>query len=443
MTELYAGIFAVGALVLGLGLLSGVIPARLPLSMPLLALAAGLLLGPAGFGVFDPAGWGARDRILGEAARLTLAIGLMATALRLPPRYFQQHWKLQAALLGLAMPLMWLASAMLAFIWLGVPLPLALLIGAVITPTDPIVATSIVTGAAARERLPGRVRHALSAESGANDGLAHALVALPLLLVAGGVEAQPLLGEWVAVAVIREIGGGLVLGVLIGLAAGRLVRFGEERLAMEEASFLAFTVALALLVVGAAGLVQVNGVLAVFAAGLAFDNMVGGSERAEEANVQEAVNQFFTLPIFALIGLVLPLRGWLDLGWAGAGLAISILLLRRLPAILALRPLLPPVHHRHDLLFLGWFGPIGVSALLYSSEALQRTGAEIVWTVTSLIICASIVLHGVSATPLTRRYAALERRKDTARGQPRTTRPGRRPVTRGRSGLRATSDPDR
>ncbi len=180
---------------------------------------------------------------------------------------------------------------------------------------------------------------------------------------------------------------------------------------MEKASFLAFTVALALLVLGAAGLAGVNGVLAVFVAGLAFDNMVGGSERAEEANVQEAVNQFFTLPIFALIGVALPVGDWLALGWSGAGLAASILLLRRLPATLALQRWLPDLDRRSDTLFIGWFGPIGVSALLYSSEAVHRSGEEIVWTVTSLLICASIVAHGISATPLTKRYAEAKQSK--------------------------------
>jgi sodium/hydrogen antiporter len=407
VAELYAAVLVVGALVLGLGLLSGLMQDRLPVTSPLLSLVAGVLLGPAGFGVLDPRGWGEQSILLGEAARLTLAIGLMAAALRLPPRYFLAHWRLQAMLLGVLMPLMWLAAALIVFLWLGVPLFLALLVGAIVTPTDPIVATSIVTGASAVKRLPARLRHALSAESGANDGLALVFVALGVSLVTDPAAGA---GGWAVLVALGRIAAGAALGLFLGAAAGRLLTLAEERGAMEESSFLAFTVALALLVLGASELLHVNGVLAVFAAGLAFDNMVGGSERAEEANVQEAVNQFFTLPVFALIGLVVPIGQWLDLGWRGIGAAASILLLRRLPALLALRRGLAPVDRWSDALFLGWFGPIGVSAVLYSSEALHHTGEETLWPVTSLIICASILAHGVTATPLTRWYAGAARR---------------------------------
>lgn len=401
MRDLNAVLVIVGALVLLLGLISGFVHSRLPLSNPLLSLLAGVLLGPAGLDLLDPAEWGSPAVILQEAARLTLAIGLMATALRLPPRYFLDHWRLQAVVIGVLMPLMWGVAALLVYVWLGVPVIVALLVGAIITPTDPIVASSIVTSAAAKKMLPDRIRHMLSAESGANDGLAYALVALPILLLTVGRE--PAAAAWLTV-LLRDIGGAIVLGLLLGAGAGRLLTWGEARKLLEESSFLAFTVALALLVVGAAGLLGTSGVLAVFIAGLAFDNTVGGKERAEEAEVQEAVNQFFTLPIFALVGLVIPVQDWMALGWRGAALAITVLALRRLPALLAIRRWLSPVDRTADALFVGWFGPIGVSAVLYATEALQRTGEPAIWPVTSLIICASIAVHGITATPWTRRY---------------------------------------
>ena len=100
MSDLNAVLVTVGGLVLGLGLVSGFIHSRLPLSTPLLALLAGVAIGPAGFDLLDPDTWGPREVVLGEVARLTLAIGLMATALRLPPRYFFDQWRIQALLIG-------------------------------------------------------------------------------------------------------------------------------------------------------------------------------------------------------------------------------------------------------------------------------------------------------------------------------------------------------
>jgi len=90
------------------------------------------------------------------------------------------------------------------------------------------------------------------------------------------------------------------------------------------------------MVLGAAKLIGTDGILAVFVAGLIFSEVVGGKEKAEEENVQEAINRFFTLSIFILLGLTLPWQQWWALGWGGLILVVTVLLLRRLPAILLL-----------------------------------------------------------------------------------------------------------
>jgi sodium/hydrogen antiporter len=104
----------------------------------------------------------------------------------------------------------------------------------------------------------------------------------------------------------------------------------------------------------------------------------------------------------------LPWEGWLELGWRGLLLVVAVLLLRRLPTVLALRPLLGPLRRRtKDVLFLGWFGPIGAAALYYATFSFRETGIEEAWVVGSLIICASVVVHGLTATPLTKLYGRL------------------------------------
>jgi sodium/hydrogen antiporter len=114
------------------------------------------------------------------------------------------------------------------------------------------------------------------------------------------------------------------------------------------------------------------------------------------------------LPIFVLLGMALPWEGWLELGWGGLLLVVAVLLLRRLPAVLALRPLLGPLRGRaKDVLFLGWFGPIGAAALYYATFSFRETGIEEAWVVGSLVICASVVVHGRTATPLTKLYGRL------------------------------------
>ncbi len=390
----------VGALVLALGLLSNVIQ-RAPISTPILALLAGVLVGPTAFGLLDPARWGDQQTILEETTRLTLAISLMGVALRLPEKFSLRSWRTLAVLLGLVMPFMWLASGILVYLILGLPFLAALLVGAVITPTDPVVSSTIVTGQVAEKNLPARLRHTLSAESGFNDGLAYPFVLLPILLLTRPSEEA--WSHWLSHTLPWEVGAAMVFGGLVGYGAGELVEWAEARETMGESFFLVYTIALSFVVLGAAKLVGTDGILAVFLAGLGFDWAVKG-DREQQRRVQEAGTRFFILPIFALLGMSIPWRGWMELGWGGVLLVVAVLLLRRLPVVLATGPLMGRVNGRGEALFLGWFGPIGVAALYYANLSLSETGIEEAWTVGSLIICASVLVHGVSATPLTRLY---------------------------------------
>lgn len=409
MTELNLALAIVGGLVLLVGLLSGPIKRSL-LSAPLIALSIGVLAGPAGLGLLDLAAWGKQETILEQAARLTVAISLMAIALRIPSGYPFKNWRSLAVMLGPVMTLMWLASGLLAYLILGLPFWLAMLIGAVVTPTDPVVSSTIVTGDMAERKLPARLRNLLSAESGANDGLAYPFVFLSILMLER--PASEALGHWLTATVLWEVLAAVIMGAILGYTAGWLLQLAKDRQIIEEPSYLAYTIALSLLVLGATKLAGTDGILAVFASGIALNMAVDTETDTESERVQEAVNRFFILPIFVLLGLALPWEQWLELGWKGPALVGAILLLRRLPAVLMFGPLLRKtrqVSGAHDALFLGWFGPIGVAALFYATLSVREAGADAAWVVGSLIICASVLVHGISAAPLTNLYARLFR----------------------------------
>ncbi len=408
MIEINTALVVIGAVVLVIGLLSNLLRSTF-VSTPMVALLAGVLVGPAGFGLLDPASWGGQEEtILEQATRLTLAISLMGVALRLPERFPFRDWRSLAVLLGLVMPFMWLASGLLVYLILGLPLLAALLVGAVVTPTDPVVSSTIVTGDVAEENLPGRLRHTLSAESGVNDGLAYPFVFLPILLLARPPgEAWT---HWVTHTLLWEVGGAVLFGTVVGYGVGRLLEWAERKDSIEESFFLVYTIALSLVVLGAAKLLGSDGILAVFVAGLGFDFAVKG-DREQQRRVQEASTRFFILPIFVLLGLTIPWEGWTELGWGGPILVVAVLLLRRLPVVLALNPLMRGVRGGANALFLGWFGPIGVAALYYANLSIRETGIEAAWTVGSLVICASILAHGLTAAPLTKLYGRHARKE--------------------------------
>lgn len=404
MEQFNIALATVGIVVLALGLFSRPLN-RSVLPLPVAAFFIGAILGPEGLGALHPDTWGHPEKIMEETARLTLGISLMGIALRIPRRYPRQHWRTFLVLLGLGMPLMFMASSLIAYWTLGIPFLMALLIGAAICPTDPVVASSIVTGSLAKEALPGRFRHTLSTESAANDGLAFAFVMLPLLLLENpGAAAWQ---EWLVKVVLWQIGAAVVFGVALGWLVGKALNLAEEKATIDHSSFLAITLALTLAALGLGKVIGTDSILAVFAAGIAFDQVVGGKDRAVESNIQESVNLFFTLPIFVLFGLMMPVDKWLELGWRGIALAVLILLLRRLPVLLLLRPLMPLWKDYKMAVVGGYFGPIGISALFYGMMILSKSGHEIAWTAGSLVVCASILAHGLSAAPVARLYHKL------------------------------------
>jgi NhaP-type Na+/H+ or K+/H+ antiporter len=403
LNELYVSLAAVGGLLLLLGVLGGLLKERTPVSEPLIALIAGVLIGPAVLGWFDLAKLGNETLILEEAALVTLGIALVGVALRLPVGYASGNWRLLIVLLGILMPLMWIVSGLLVYLILGLPFWVAVLIGAIVTPTDPVVASSIVAGGVAERNLPSSLRCAISAESGFNDGLALPFVVLPVLVLTE--PSGEVLGHWLTHTILLEIVAGAALAAFMGYAAGKTLRWVERK---ERTSLLTVSLALSLTVLGVTEHLHLNGVLAAFVAGIVF-NFAGSSDAKEsQEEIQEAISRFFDLPIFVVLGMALPWEGWLELGWGGILLVAAVLVLRRLPALLALRPLLGPLRGKiKDVLFLGWFGPVGAAALYYAAFSFRETGIEAAWTVGSLVICASLLVHGVTATPLTKLYGKL------------------------------------
>ena len=202
-----------------------------------------------------------------------------------------------------------------------------------------------------------------------------------------------------------------MIGITIGWLGGRALRAGEQHGAAEPSPRVFFTAVLALAVLGVAGLARTDGVLAVFVGGLAFNAVTTGRQRGAELPIDEAVNRFLLLPLFIAFGAALPWQAWAELGWRGPLLVVGVLVLRRLPVVLILRR--PLGLGWVDALYLGWFGPIGVSALFYLTLEAERLNVNpVVLAAGMLVVAASTVVHGVTATPGRVLY-----RKASARGE--------------------------
>ncbi|MFA9445374.1 cation:proton antiporter [Egicoccus sp. AB-alg6-2] len=331
-------------------------------------------------------------RVLHVAARLLLAVALMATALRYPVDEVRGHVRELALLLLVVLPAMATVLAGGAVWLLQLPLGVALVLGAALSPTDPVLASGIVTGKPAEEDIPRTDRRLLSLESGFNDGLARPFVLLAIAAAAGGSLASEL-GRAMA-----EVLGGVSLGAAGGFVAGRAMRWAEQHREMNRAIRSLYTLVLAAFLLGAGGLLGVNDLLAVFVAGLVHGGVISSGDREREMAVDETLNQFLVIPVFVLLGVVLPWDGWAELGWAGPGFVVVALLLRRLPVVVALRR--PLRASPAQVTWLGWFGPIGVAAVLYLGQAHQEGVTDPrLWTAGSLVVAVSTVVHAITAGP--------------------------------------------
>lgn len=386
--------------ILALTLTSGWIKAELWGSEAMICLFVGIAVGPLGFDLvsFDPVGSEEERHILEQFTRLTIALSVMSAALSLPPGYLSRNWRALALVLGPGMLAMWAVSSGVVYVALGLALPMALLVGASLTPTDPVLARSIVTGRIAEKCVPAALRRNLTAESGINDGLALPLVVLSaaFLDTASDTPRDAIL------IVIWEVVGAVLLGWILGKATGYVFRLGHEKGFMETKSLTATTLTLALLVLGCVALLKADGILAVFVAGIVLNRAMKKEHQTAHEHFQDAVDRSFTLPIFILLGASLPYREWLQIGWPIVLAAGAIILFRRLPFWMLLQKAGKPYENRSRTLFAGWFGPVGVAALFYASLGLDKGGDPILWHITSLTVAIAVVAFGISGTPLTK-----------------------------------------
>lgn len=373
---------------------------------PMVAMAIGALLGPLMLGWlrFNVPGSEALH-LLEQLTRIAVATSVMGIALRFSPETLRTQARPGALMFLGAMVLMWLISGSLVWAVLGVSVLQATLIAAIVTPTDPVVASSITVGPFASNRIPNRLRKLIALESGANDGLAYLLVFLPMLLLQR--PAGEALSDWLLWVLLWEVVGAIAIGAALGWVVGRGFLLAERIRSVERSTVLVAGAALALLTLGVLKLAGTDGILAVFVAGLAFSVTINADERTEENEFEEGINQLMMFPALILFGMLIPWHGWRELGWTGIALVVAVLLLRRLPVVLALSPMLWPLRHRADTVFVGWFGPIGLSALFYALLAHSRLHDDLVWHSASLVIAGSVLVHGLTAAPFTRWYARV------------------------------------
>ncbi|KNZ31891.1 MAG: sodium:proton antiporter [Methylibium sp. NZG] len=430
--------FAAWAVVIGTLLttmaLAGSLLKRLPVSAAMLYLAVGAALGAAGWGLMAPDPI-RHSAVLERVAEVAVVISLFAAGLKLGLPLTDAQWRLPLRLAVVSMSLTVGLIVLIASVGLGMSLGAAVLLGGILAPTDPVLASDVqVETAGDRDRL----RFSLTGEGALNDA-----AAFPFVMLGLGMLGLHELGDWGwrwwLIDVVWALGGGLAIGAALGALIGKLVVYlrahHQQSVGLDE--FL--TLGLIGLAYGIAVLCLASGFLAVLAAGLALQRVqVSGVAPSAVADAAPAPLELHktqaTDPAHAGAFMMQAVRGFNEqlerigevsvvlvvgamlshIALDGGAIVLTLLLLAVVrPVAVALGLWGAPVR-RDQRVLISWFGIRGIGSVYYLMFAinhqLDEPLARQLTTITLTVVTASIVLHGISVTPLMSLYTKRKAR---------------------------------
>ncbi len=411
---------------------------RLPVSTAMLYLAIGYALGPSAAGLIrlDPV----HDGVYLElAAEVAVIVSLFTAGLKLRIPFRDRRWLIPIRLAVVSMTLTVGLLAVAAWYLLDLSWGAAILLGGMLAPTDPVLASDVQV---LHPSAPDPLRLNLTAEAGLNDGTASPFVLLGLGLL-GAHQLGPVGSRWLAVDVLWGTAAGLAIGALLGTAVGRFILYlrREHREGLGPDEFLAL--GLMALAYGAALAVNAYGFLAVFAAGLTLrrvelqetgdetppevDHTLAGEEskhatatdaRKAPAYLAQAVLRFNEqldrigeVAIVLLVGGLLATQTMPSAGWAL--ILLLLFVIRPLSVLIGLAGSGATGIERR---LTAWFGIRGIGSIYYLGYAithgLSPELAESLAPVVLMTVAVSIVVHGISSTPLMALYGRWFRRAE-------------------------------
>lgn len=397
------GLYELALVLVGVALLGTVVLPRLlshrPLSFPIVYIAFGFIVFslPLGLPAPDPLAHGALAERLAEFG---VIIAIMGAGLKLDRPFGLRRWQTTWRLLAVTMPLTIAVTALLGWWAAGLAIPTALLLGAVVAPTDPVLASDVQVEPPTKGPSD-EVRFALTSEAGLNDGLAFPFTYLAIAVATAGLAPENWLVGWIAMDVVYRIAAGVIIGVVVGKVMARFVfRFPAST---ELATMMAGAEALAATFVayGLAELVEGYGFIAVFAAALAIRGYEREHEYHEQLHDFAAVTERLVMAVLlVLFGGAIATGLFAPLTWPAAVAGVLVVLLVR--PLAGLVGLFGYSLQRGAIAFFGIRGIGSFYYLAYGLNTAAFPGADLAWAVVGVVVVSSVVLHGLTAPPVIR-----------------------------------------
>jgi NhaP-type Na+/H+ or K+/H+ antiporter len=377
---------------------------ELPLSLPMVCIAIGVVLV---WSPFSPTvGWNPLENryVTERLTEFVVIVSLMGAGLKLDRPVSWRGWATTWRLLGITMPLTIAAIALLGWAILGLGLAAALLLGAALAPTDPVLASDIQVG------RPGsgeddEVRFALTSEAGLNDGAAFPFVYLAIAIALSQVTGEPFLADWLLVGVLWKIAAGVGIGWLGGKVMGYLTFHLPSRARLSDTQDGFVALGITCLTYGSTELAHGYGFLAVFVAALALRSVERRSSYHDSLHdFAEQIERLVMMVVLVCFGAAIAEGSIFGaLTWQVVAIATLILfVVRPLSAWAGLAGYRAPAPEKGVIAF---FGIRGLGSFYYVAYALGQAEFErtqILWVTVSFVVLASIVMHGVLVTPVMR-----------------------------------------
>jgi NhaP-type Na+/H+ or K+/H+ antiporter len=370
---------------------------------PLVFVAAGLLLANSSWGLVSVDVESSTVHLLAE---LTLGLLLFSDASTVSLGDARQDLSLTSRLLGIGLPLTIVAGAGLAaLLYSNLPIALAGLIGAALAPTDAALSASVV----ADERLPIRVRRVLNVESGLNDGIATPVVTFCIASAATVLGVATAHHDEAGFRALGQLAVGVGVGAAVAFVGGRLITIAYRQGWMQHGSRRLATLALALLAFHVGSEAGGNPFVAAFVGGLIFGAVVSGGDREESLELVELGGSLLSLVLWFVFGAAFVIPAFEHLDARVVVYAVcSLTVVRMLPVALSL---IGAGQDRATVAFIAWFGPRGLASVVFALLTLEDLGetdprVRALVHAIAITIVLSVVAHGLTARPFTRRYLA-------------------------------------
>jgi NhaP-type Na+/H+ or K+/H+ antiporter len=374
----------------------------LPLSLPMACIALGMLLALSPLSYVVAANPLENRAITERLTEFAVLVSLMGAGLKLDRPLSRQGWMVTWRLLAISMPLTIASIALLSSGLLGLGLASAILLGAALAPTDPVLASDVQVGPPNSEDEDD-VRFALTSEAGLNDALSFPFVYLAIAVALSQVSHDPWLAEWLAIAVIWKLAAGLAIGWLSGRALGYLTfRVSQSRRLSKTKDGLV-AIGITCITYGVTELAHGYGFLAVFIAAVTLRSTERRHSYHEELHdFTEQIERLLMMVILVCFGAAIA-EGTIfqALTWPVVFFALAtVLFIRPLAGMVGLAGSPHPLEERVAIAFFGIRGLGSFYYLAYALGQVEFEHAETLWVTVSLVVLLSVLLHGVAVTPV-------------------------------------------